>query len=244
MIDIIEKLKDDREYYHGIGRNYLSNSDIGVLLNNPKKFHIPREDNKSLAEGRYFHQLMLEPDKALLTPSVDVSSRNTKEYKNFCETNNMEFCMLTKEKLEIEELTQIMKRNIFFFSEIYRDGNTYETPAVGEIYGLDWKGKADIITDDCIIDLKTTSDINKFKYSAKAYNYDSQCYIYQQLFGKPLVFYVVDKETGQLGIFKPNDSFIQSGEDKVIKAISIFQTYFGDNATDEIDNHCIRETLD
>jgi hypothetical protein len=244
MTDIIETLRDDREYYHGVGRNYLSNSDIGTLLNNPRQFRKPKEDNKSLAEGRYFHQSMIEPEKALLTPSVDVSSRNTKEYKNYCEHYNLEFCMLTKEKIEIDSLVKIMKGNIFFFSEIYREGNTYETPGICEIQGLPWKGKADIITDDYIIDLKTTSDINKFKYSAKIYNYDSQCYIYQKLFQKHLVFYVIDKETGQLGIFNPTESFIRSGEEKVMKAISIYNTYFGEYATDDIDNHCIRETLD
>ena len=30
--NIIEILKDDNEYYNGIGRQYLSNSDIGTLL--------------------------------------------------------------------------------------------------------------------------------------------------------------------------------------------------------------------
>ena len=152
-----------------------------------------------------------------------------KEYKNYCENYNVDFCMLTKEQLEIENLVKIMKSNIFFFSDIYRDGNVYETPAIGMIHGLNWKGKADIITDDFIIDLKTTSDINKFKYSSKNYNYDSQCYIYQQLFQKPLVFYVIDKESGQLGIFRPSESFIRGGEEKGIRAISIYQTYFGDN---------------
>ena len=38
-----------------------------------------------------------------------------------------------------------------------------------------WKGKADIVNhnEKLIIDLKTTADLNKFKYSASKYNYDS-----------------------------------------------------------------------
>ena len=35
---IVSKLKDDKEYYDGIGKNYLSNSDISILLNNPKQY--------------------------------------------------------------------------------------------------------------------------------------------------------------------------------------------------------------
>jgi hypothetical protein len=109
---------------------------------------------------------------------------------------------------------------------------------------MKWKGKADIITDEIIIDLKTTSDISAFKWSARKYNYDSQCYIYQQLFGKPLVFFVVDKTTGQLGIFRPSENFIKGGELKVTKAIEVWQKYFGPNPTDDMDNYYIDETLD
>jgi hypothetical protein len=240
----IELLKDDFEYYNGVGKQFLSNSDIGTLLTNPQNYGKPREDNKSFMEGRYFHQLMIEPEKAVNTPFVDVSTRTTKEYKNYCETNNLPFCMLKKEMDEVERLVSLMKGNITFYDEIYQEGNQFELPSVGEIQGMMWKGKADIVTNDIIIDLKTTSDINKFKWSAKAYNYDSQCYIYQQLFGKPLVFYVVDKETGQLGIFRPTENFIKGGEMKVARAIEVFNKYFGENPTDDIVNYYIDETLD
>jgi hypothetical protein len=239
----IDILRDDKEYYNGIGRNFLSNSDIGVLLNNPQDFGKTREDNKAFMDGRYFHQLILEPEKAKLVPAVDVSTRTTKEYKNFCETNNLPFCMLKKEQEEIEKLVSIINGNISFYDEIYKAGNQYETPAIGEIQGMSWKGKADIVTNDSVIDLKTTSDIHKFKYSAKAYNYDSQCYIYQELFGKPLVFYVIDKGTGVLGVFRPTEDFVRSGEAKVARAIEVFSKYFGDAPTDDIVNYYIDEYL-
>jgi len=114
---------------------------------------------------------------------------------------------------------------------------------VTELCGLTWKGKADIVTDDYVIDLKTTADINKFKYSARSYNYDSQCYIYQQLFGRPLVFLAVDKETCQLGMFQPSTEFVEGGAKKVERASEIFKVYYGDNATESIINHYIKEIL-
>lgn len=240
---IIEQLKDDSAYYGGIGKNYLSNSDIGTLLSNPQDFGKPREDNKAFMDGRYFHQLILEPEKAKLTKFVDVSTRTTKEYKTFCEENNLPFCMLKKEMVEIEGLVSIINGNIAFFEEIYKDANQYEVPAIGEIQGMMWKGKADIVTDDAVIDLKTTSDIQKFKWSAKAYNYDSQCYIYQQLFGKPLVFYVIDKCTGVLGIFRPTEDFVKGGEVKVARAIEVYNKYFSTTPSDDISNYYIDEFL-
>ena len=242
-LDIITQLRDDNEYYSGVGKSYLSNSDIGTLLSNPQDFGKPREDNKAFMDGRYFHQLILEPEKAKEMLSVDVSTRTTKEYKAFCETNNLPFCMLKKEQDDIQNLVNIINGNIAFYDEIYKAGNLYETPAVAEIQGMMWKGKADIVTDNAVIDLKTTSDIHKFKYSAKAYNYDSQCYIYQQLFGKPLVFYVIDKGTGVLGIFRPTEDFVRGGEIKVGRAIEVFNKYFGATPTDDIVNYYIDEYL-
>lgn len=242
-IEIITLLRDDVEYYKGVGKQYLSNSDIGVLLSNPQDFGKDREDSKAFMDGRYFHQLILEPERAKDMLSVDVSTRTTKEYKAFCEDNNIPFCMLKKEQDEIQGLVNIINGNIAFYDEIYKAGNLYETPAVGEIQGMMWKGKADIVTDDFVIDLKTTSDIHKFKWTAKAYNYDSQCYIYQQLFGKPLVFYVIDKGTGVLGIFRPTEDFVRGGEMKVGRAIEVFNKYFGSAPSDDIVNYYIDEYL-
>ena len=241
--EIIDLLRNDKEYYSGVGKQYLSNSDIGILLSNPKLYGTYRSDNKSFAAGRYFHQLILEPDKAVDFKYIDTGTRLTKEYKEFVKANDLDFCLLKKEKDEIEGLVKVMTGNFSFYEQIYKDGNQYEAPAIGEIQGMMWKGKADIITNECIIDLKTTSDINKFKWSAKAYNYDSQCYIYQQLFGKPLVFYVIDKLTSQLGIYTPTENFILSGEQKVAKAIEVYNKYFGSNPTENIDNYFVQEEL-
>ena len=242
-MDIIDLLRNDTEYYSGVGKNYLSNSDIGTLLENPKEFGKPREDNKAFAEGRYFHQSILEPEKIKDVLFVDVSTRTTKEYKEFCISNRVPFCLLKKEIDEVKGLVKIINGNIAFFEEIYKDGNQFEVPAVGEIQGMMWKGKADIVTNECVIDLKTTSDIQKFKWNAKKYNYDSQCYIYQKLFGKPLVFYVIDKVTGILAVFKPTEVFVKGGEEKVARAIDMYQRYFSANPSDDIDNYYIDEFL-
>ena len=243
MQSVIEELRNDDEYYNGKGRYYLSNSDIYSLLTNPKLFRVPSGDSKHFHEGRLFHQLILEPEKAVNVPQVDVSTRNTKEYKKYLEDSGLSFAMLTKEYEEIVRLASVMKSNFQFYNDIYRDGNLYEEPTIGEIKGLQWKAKADIVTSDSIIDLKTTSDINKFRWSAKSYNYDSQCYIYQQLFGKPLYFYVIDKESEQLGLFRPSEEFVRSGEAKVERAMEVYYRYFGPNPTDDIENYFINETL-
>jgi hypothetical protein len=57
------------------------------------------------------------------------------------------------------------------------------------------------------------------------------------------VFYVIDKGTGQLGIFRPTEEFVKGGEAKVVRAVEIFNKYFGEAPTDIIDNYYIDEML-
>ena len=94
-----------------------------------------------------------------------------------------------------------------------------------------------------LIDLKTTSNIKDFKYSARKYNYDSQAYIYQQLFDKPLIFYVVDKITLQLGIFNPTLDFLEKGKYKVEKAVEVYNDFFAEGSVKSIDDFVIKEEL-
>ena len=235
---IIKQLKDDKEYYGGIGKNYLSNSDIGALLSNPKEFGVQKDDNINFAKGRLFHHLILEPEKVKDWNAVDVSSRNTKKYKEILAESEEPFLLLQKEYDDITELAKVMTSNLDFYDMIYADGNQFEVPAIGEIGGVMWKGKADIVcANDCLIDIKTTSDINKFIYSASKYNYDSQAYVYHTLFGKPLKFLVIDKTNGQLGVFETTADFIEKGAEKVEKAIKVYNQFFGKDATDDVNQY-------
>ena len=241
--EILKKLEDDTHYYGEFGRQFLSNSGIQHLNGNPLMFGVPLEPAPNLIKGGLFHQLILEPEKAELVPIVDCSTRNTKIYKDYVIKHKLDIAMLRSESDEMHSAKNAMLSNLDFYDEIRADGNQYEVPAIGNIHGLVWKGKADIICADKIIDLKTTSDISKFKWSARNYNYDSQCYIYQELFGKPLVFYVVEKVSNILGIFEPTPSFIDRGEEKVVQAVANWHKFFGPNPTADIDSYYIEEEL-
>lgn len=243
MSDIIDKLRDDANYYGAVGRQYLSNSDIKVLLEDPSRYGIPTLDNPAFAGGRLFHQLILEPEKAANVVCVDAASRNTKKYKEACADANVPFMLLCKEQENIKRLTDIMLGNLDFFDAIRADGNVYEEPAVGTIMGKQFKGKADILGTDRIIDLKTTGNLDDFKWSARKYGYDSQAYIYQSLFGKPLVFYAIDKKTGRMGMYETSEDFIRRGRDKVERAIEVYDRFFGADATHNIETFYIKETL-
>jgi hypothetical protein len=244
-MEALKLLKDDSHYYGELGRQYLSNSDIITLLNDPKNFREDKPMSKAMLIGRYFHTAMLEPHKIDSEEfvSIDASSRNTKLYKEGLQYYNRDLMMLNKEKEDIDKAIQTMQSNLEFHDAIYEEGNEYEVPAIKELFGIAWKGKADIITNDIIIDLKTTSNIKDFRYSAKKYNYDSQAWLYNQLFGKSLVFYVIDKTSLELGIFEPSETFLEYGKNKVERALEIYNKFYSDNATDNIENYIIKEIL-
>ena len=245
MSDVIELLRDDQEYYGGVGKQYLSNSDIGTLLKTPEQFGVSRPDNKNFAEGRYFHQLILEPEKAENVVWVDCASRNTKAYKEFIADSDIEVALLRTEKETIDALVKKMLGNIDFFELIRAEGNIYEQPNVMKYESTDtqWKGKADIVGKDYVVDLKTTSNIDDFKWNARKYNYDSQAYIYQQLFGKPMMFLVIEKQSGRMGMFTGGDEFYQRGRDKMHKAIEVYHKFFGDNPELDIKNYYVEQEI-
>tara|TARA_B100000768_G_scaffold80946_1_gene76794 strand:+ start:1470 stop:2207 length:738 start_codon:yes stop_codon:yes gene_type:complete len=240
--NIIEDLKDDSKYYGDFGKQYLSNSDIYSLLKNPRNF---RNNEKSLPliMGGYFHTAMLEPEKKETYSIMDVSTRSTKAFKEYISDNDLHpyDVLLTKEVETISTWVESMKSNFEMYTDIYSEGNIYEQPAVANIFGMKWKGKADIITADKIIDIKTTGNIDKFKWSANDYNYDSQAYIYEQLFGKPVEFYIIDKTTLKLKISKPSTETLLRGRDKVLKAIEVYKKFFAEDSAEDITQYIERE---
>ena len=256
---IIEKLKSDEHYYGEFGKQYISNSDIKLLLNDPAQFRVEVKENENLAKGRLFHQLILQPELAKDFPIVDVKTRG-KEYKEYLEDKNLTFALKKSEADEIYEMvdwfmdknnpkTSALKEYLFDF------GARYEVPMVKDIgYKEKWfKGKADCLSKDMIIDLKTTSDITKFAYNASYFFYDSQAYIYQQLFEMPMVFFVIGKQKKQygttkedyfdVGVFNVSPEFIAKGKEKVEHAMLHYKKYFSPDAEAKIEEIILQTTL-
>jgi hypothetical protein len=243
MKEVYEKLRNDEHYYGDYGKQFLSNSDISTLLKNPRDLHKPRPSSPAFLVGGYFHTAILEPDKLNRFKIIDATTRNTKKYK---EISDGEICLLQHEVDKIQLMTEAMMSN-----DVCRDlikpvlaEVDYEEPRVGKIFDNMWKGKADIINHEekLVIDLKTTADIDKFRWSASKYNYDSQAYIYSTLFGYEMIFIVIDKETRQVGIFDCSPDFYKRGEDKVRQASAAYDLFY---KTEDFDHnqYLINKTL-
>lgn len=242
--DILLKLNNDEDYYGEFGRQFLSNSDIGTLIRNPKKFGVPSEKTVQMLQGSYFHVMALEPHKRDEFIKVQCSTRTTNIYKDALAGYNEDVLLLHSEALEIESMVKALKNNKDLSSLIYNNMCKYEQPYIGEIMGLPFKCKVDVysLRGKCY-DLKTTSNIDEFRYSAKKYNYDSQAWIYRELTGFELEFIVIEKGTNRLGHFIPTDEFYQSGENKVSLALSNYNRFFSANSTEDISQFYTKNLL-
>ena len=239
--DILERLKNDEDYYGDFGKQFRSNSDISTLLNNPLALGQSQGSNINFLIGGYFHTAILEPDKIKKFKIIESTTRNTKAYK---EISGGEMCLLKHEVDNIELLIDKIHDNDMCMNLIKGINVEYEQPGIKEIAGLMWKGKADIVNHDekLVVDLKTTSDISKFRSSAFRYNYDSQAYIYRRLFGYDLVFIAIDKKTHQIGIYDCSDEFYESGSNKVQQAVEQYKLFY-ENEDFNPKNYFINKTL-
>ena len=232
---ILQKLKNDEDYYGEFGNQFLSNSHVSKLLKDPLRAFEPSKPSPAFLVGGYFHTCILEPDKLEKFKVVKSTTRNTKAYKDVA---GGELCLLQHEVDQIELMRdKVMANDICKdliqgrpMSESKVSGRSieYEVPMVTELFGNKWKGKADIVNHEekLIIDLKTTADIDKFQWSASKFNYDSQAYIYSKLFGYEFLFIVIDKNTHQIGMFDCSPQFYERGEEKVSKASEAYDLFY------------------
>ena len=268
---IIEKLKVDKNYYGLYGKRYLSNSDLKSLKSEstarefraPKKYTIAEMVN--FEKGKYFHQLMLEPDKAKDFPIVEYLTRNATGYKNYIQDRGIDLALKESEAKEIKDLADwVLDPKSEYGSEIVRAllNNPIaikEQPAIAEIHGHMFKGKADLITLDIdgqyvIIDLKTTAkntnDINL--WTMRDYNYHTQCYLYKELYGMDFKFIFFGKKqkvhwSGDIYYdieeITPSEDTIEKGKMEVMKALANYEKFFGEGATHDVRKSYTRRVI-
>ena len=166
--------------------------------------------------------------------------------------NKLDYALLTKDAEQIKDMVDYTLEGLPFFDLINDPTAQYEVPAIGEIMGAMWKGKADILTKDYVIDLKTSSDVFKFVRNAPYYFYHTQAYIYQKLFGKPVIFLVTGKtkkydKNGNryydLGIFPVSENSMGLAEEKVGQAVASYEKWFAPDSQDNIDNYIINTPI-
>ena len=242
--EIVGMAYDDEFYYSHLGKNALSSSSLKTILKSPKTYRNilnygdPNSDSPALAAGKLAHWMILEPHKINKLHFVDATTKNTKVYKEAKAKYGEVF--LTKEKNAAERLTDAVLRNEAAIKLLNK--SEFEVPQVQMLDGLPFRGKADIIQGDTIIDLKTTAELNTFKYSADKFGYDLQAWLYLKLFDKKkFTFLVIDKASTDIGIFETTDEFLARGENKFKQAVDNYKYFFEQD--NDLDQYVMRGIL-
>lgn len=242
--DLLEKMNDDDFYYGELSRVALSSSSIKDLLDSPKTYAFrqkyQQKESQPLRDGWLFHTAILEPDVFEKQIFIDVQSKNTKMYKEAKAEHGKVFTI--KEKNQAERLADAFLRTEMSLK--YLGKSEFEVPMIGEVDGYPFRGKADVLGKNRIVDLKTTNDIGGFHYSCKKYHYDCQVYIYCNLFNIPyqeFKFLVIDKGNLEMALAHCSEEFYLSGQAKVREAIAKYKAFFQDGA--DLDNYYREFTL-
>ena len=242
--EILANMFDDEFYYSHLGKHALSSSSLKTILKSPKtyrnviKYGDPSGDSPALSLGKLAHWMLLEPHKIDQLHFIDASTKNTLKYKEAKE--NYDEVFLTKERKATERITDAVLRNEAALKLL--SNSEFEVPEIAMIEGLPFRGKADIIQGDTIIDYKTSSELKNFRYSADKYGYDLQAYMYLRLFNKKkFTFLVVDKGSTDIAIFETSEDFINKGKDKFYTAVENYKYFFEDN--NDLDQYVMRGIL-
>jgi len=242
--EILTRMYDDEFYYGHLGKYALSSSSLKTILKSPKtyrnvlKYGDDNNDSPALAAGKLVHWMILEPHKIDKLQFVDASTKNTNKYKEAKEKYGEVF--LAKERSAAERLADAVLRNEAAIKLLNK--SEFEVPAIEMYEGLAFRGKADIIQGDTIIDLKTSADLSTFKYSADKYGYDLQAWLYLKLFDKKnFVFLVVDKASTDIGLFDVSDDFLKRGENKFRQAVDNYKYFFEQD--NDLDQYVMRGIL-
>lgn len=242
--DILKRMLDDEFYYGYLGSNALSKSACSKLLLGPKAYVKSLKkatETQALRDGRLIHLCTLEPHRIKDLTIVDIASKRGKAWDIALGQNNPQM-VYTKKELDYANSIANELLNCKDVINYFKDAE-FEIPGIKMIDDLAFRGKADVMNGSTIIDVKTTTKIDSFKYSAKAFDYDLQAALYLRLFDcYEFVFIAIDKETKEIKIFECNDSFISNGELKLEMAINKYREYL--EIQNELHNYVTYEILE
>jgi hypothetical protein len=241
--ELLANMQDDSFYYGYLGQNALSSSTIKTLVNSPKTYYFTTKygsgETQALRDGKLFHTMILEPEKLDDMIFVDAATKASKEYKLAKETGKEVYTK--NEKKAAERLCDALLRNEAV--KEYLTKAEYEVPQIAMIDGIPIRAKADIIKGNTIIDLKTTTGIKDFRYSADKYSYDLQAWLYREMFGvENFIFVVIDKGSLDIAIFECSDEFYEKGKQKFEQGVSNYKYFFQTEGVD-LDQYVLRGVL-
>lgn len=242
-------MKSDRKDYHD--RPEWSYSQMKLILDSgidyavaAKKKMLPQPESKAIEIGQTVHLLTLGgEDSYVISPYDNYRTKLAKEWRE--KQKEAGHYILSKIEFEIaSRISENIKKHPRSNGLIIGEGIQHEV----ELYastdrGVDLRGKADALKigegrNTCtIVDLKTTSQFDNFKYRAQRHHYDLQAATYTKIAAASLkveahsvdYWFCVAETVAPYRVqyFYATPEFVDSGERKLAKCVDEIEK-FGD----------------
>lgn len=220
-------------------KEFLSASDIKILLDNPYKFINPAKETKSdnLILGSVIHSLILEKDNFdkdfLVMPELNLRTKEGKEQKELLEKQALnENKELVKNEIYLQALEVVENFNKTDIANLFKKQGKSELSIFGDIEGTPCKCRPDFLLDkeNIILDLKTTSNENGaspdiFAKNIANFKYYIQASFYLELTkAKDFYFIVIEtKAPFMVGVYKLDEISLDFGKNEIRRAFEIYK---------------------
>ena len=185
------------------------------------------KETPAMRFGTAVHSAILEPAKFNALYDKTELRRNTKAYK---ELDDSKLWLSSSEWSSIEGIKRSIYRNTAGSDELAKCSH-FEQEVKGVINGIDFRGFVDAMSQDTIIDLKTTQDASPdgFAKSVYNFNYHLQASIYLELTGAKK-FYIIAVESQSpysCALYELSQDALDSGRAMLEKGIALFKDWDG-----------------
>ena len=209
----------------------LSYSSLKEFMKSPA--HFLAYKNRELKEtpamrfGTAVHSAILEPQKFINQYDKTDLRRNTKAYK---ELDDSKLWLSSSEWSSIEGIKRSISRNVSASDELSKCVH-FEQEVKGLIKGVEFRGFVDAMSQDTIIDLKTTQDASPDGFAKSVYNfsYHLQASIYLELTGADRYFIlaVENQSPYSCALYELSQDALDSGRAMLEKGIAMFKDWDG-----------------
>ena len=196
-----------------------------------KRSGIESEPSKALDFGSLVHMLILGgEDKYALSEFKDFRTNAAREWRDARLAEGKTIITQAQFDKASEVLAQA-EAHPALAGMLGAQDVQKEVASFGTISGVELKGKADIWLpgDSTVVDIKTTTQFDKFGFQAYYLHYDLQAAVYQKLFKAKRFLFVALEVTApyRVQVFEVDTSFDLTGSTKLDKCLNEIKQ-FGD----------------
>jgi exodeoxyribonuclease VIII len=220
-------------------RNYISHSALKAFAKSPNHYlqyvagEAPRTD--AMIAGSALHCFVLEPHefdaRYIVAPKID---RRTKEGKQEFEAFSVQ--ATGRDILTLADFENIVRmRDAIFQSEeargLIESCMVYEQSIATELQGIEFRGVADGLGANWILDIKTTQDASPEAFQRQAFNlgYHEQAALYTQAFGEYRFYWIVVESAAphNVAVYQQSARAHRLATDRVARLIEQFKNWDG-----------------